>query len=274
MTDMGHAAYAADGSDQHAPAPCPFRDEEQVWSFDAVAEYGLPEAAALVRYYEDLWQRWRSGEPDRLSTGGYYRTIVSGAIASFGWDMLLLAASEPSRMEKVLDSFFQRTLHHMRAWSQTTAPVLIQHDDFVWTSGPFMSPDFYRKVIIPRYAELWKVVHAAGKKLLFCSDGDFRQFAPDVVAAGADGLIFEPVNDFGQMADQFGQTTCLVGSYVDCRDLTFGKWDKVQRDIDRTMAKLTRCKGAIFAVGNHLPPNIPPAMLDQFFAYLLPKLTR
>jgi hypothetical protein len=51
----------------------------------------------------------------------------------------------------------------MRAWAKTSVPVIIQHDDFVWTAGPFMSPDFYRQVIIPRYAELWKPLHAAGK---------------------------------------------------------------------------------------------------------------
>lgn len=57
-------------------------------------------------------------------------------------------------MEKVFDRFFQRTLFHMRAWARTSAEVVIQHDDFVWTSGAFMHPDIYRKAIIPRYAEL------------------------------------------------------------------------------------------------------------------------
>ena len=94
------------------------------------------------------------------------------------------------------------------------------------------------------------------------------------MAAGADGLIFEPCNDFGFMVDHFGDSTCLVGSFVDCRDLTFGKWDKVRTDIDRTLAQLARCKGAILAVGNHLPPNIPGEMLDRYFEYLLPRLQR
>jgi len=37
----------------------------------------------------------------------------------------------------------------MRAWAKTSVPVVIQHDDFVWTNGAFMSPDIYRSVIIP-----------------------------------------------------------------------------------------------------------------------------
>jgi hypothetical protein len=274
-TDMGHAAYAADSSDFTRPHASPFTEPEEVWAFDAVEEYGLPDFDAQVRAFQEACDWARQSCPDQLSTGGYYETLVSGAIAAFGWDMLLLAAADARQMEKVLDSFFRRTLFLMQAQARTDVEAVIQHDDFVWTNGAFLHPDFYRRAIIPRYAELWKPLHAAGKKVLFCSDGNFMEFAEDVAAAGADGFIFEPCNDFGAMADKFGQSHCLVGSYVDCRDLTLGHWDRVQADIDRTVQTLQRkCRGGIFAVGNHLAPNIPPAMLRRYFAYLLPRLAR
>lgn len=267
-TDMGHAEYASDGSDMHASVTCPFKTEEEVWAFDAVAEYGLPDFDEQIEAYERIVQEARAAYPNQLSTGGYYKTIVSGAIQAFGWEMLLIGASNPDKMEKVLDSFFRFTLFHMKAWAKTSAEVIIQHDDFVWTSGPFMHPEYYRRVIIPRYAELWKPLHDAGKKVLFCSDGNFTEFAEDIIEAGADGLIFEPCNDFGYMAERFGQTTALVGSYVDCRDMTFGKWDKVKADMDRTFEAAKRCKGVIFAVGNHLPANVPDDMMDKYIKYL------
>ena len=102
ITDMGHAVYAGDGSDQHQPAVSPFKTEEEVWAFDAVNEYGLPGADDLVREYEQSLNSWRAANPNQLVTGGYYQTIVSGAITAFGWDMLLTAASDPARMERVL----------------------------------------------------------------------------------------------------------------------------------------------------------------------------
>ena len=274
VTDMGHAVYAADGSDHRQPAVSPFRTVEDVWAFDAVAEYGLPARATQVAAYEESIRSAREQYPEQLTTGGYYRTIVSGAIASFGWDLLLEAAADEARMERVWDSFFRRTLFHMEAWAQTTVEVVIQHDDFVWSAGAFMHPRIYRQVILPRYAELWKPIHAAGKKVLFCSDGDYTEFADDLAAAGADGFIFEPMVDFGMMAERFGSSHCLVGSFVDCRDLTFSHWDKVKADIDRTFDALARCRGAILAVGNHLPPNIPAAMLDRYYGALLPRLER
>jgi len=273
-TDMGHASYQINGIDQRPPKQCPFTTAEEIWEFDAVSEYGLPGFDEQVREYESKNQQARKAYPDQLTTGGYYRTLVSGAIASFGWDMLLLAAADPVKMEKTFDSFFRRTLFFMQAWAKTSVEVVIQHDDFVWTAGPFMHPDIYRKVIIPRYAELWKPLHAAGKKVLFCSDGNFMEFAGDIAEAGADGLIFEPCNDFDFMVNNFGQTKCLVGSFVDCRDLTFGKKDVVRKCVDKTFESLARCKGAIVAVGNHLPPNIPAEMLDCYFECLLPRLKR
>lgn len=113
VTDMGHAIYAVDGSDKRGIQECPFKRVEEVWSFDPAEEYGLPDFKEQVEHYERLVQKWRQDEPEVLTTGGYYRTIVSGAIAAFGWEMLLLAASDENKMEQVLDRFFQWTLFHM-----------------------------------------------------------------------------------------------------------------------------------------------------------------
>jgi hypothetical protein len=268
-TDMGHAVYAADGADQREAAPSPFRTPEEVWAFDAVAEYGLPDFDEQVSAYEALTRKAREDYPEQLTTGGYYKTLVSGAIQAFGWDMLLTALSEPARMEPVFDSLFRFTRHHMQALARTSAEVIIQHDDFVWTEGGFMRPDLYRELLIPRYAELFRTLKAAGKTVLFCSDGNFMEYAEDIVRAGADGLIFEPFNDFDWMAERFGQSHCLIGSHVDCRTLTFGTWDEVRAEMDRSLASARSCRGVIFCTGNHLPGNIPGPMMERYLSYFL-----
>lgn len=274
VTDMGHATYAKGGTDERQTQVCPFETLEDVWAFDAVEEYGLPDEREQVEAYEKQIQHAREKEPNVFTPGGTYKTIVSGAIQSFGWDMLLMAASDPVKMEKVFDSFFRRSKFFYKCWAQTSAEAILTHDDFVWSSGAFMNPEIYRKVLIPRYKELWKMVHDAGKKVLFCADGNFTEFAGDVIEAGADALIFEPMNDFDFMVDNFGKECCLVGSFVDCRDMTFNRWDKVKADIDRTFTRLQDCKGAIVAVGNHLPANIPDEMLEGYFQELIPRLTK
>lgn len=267
-TDMGHAEYAADGSDLHQPTESPFHTVEEVWAFDPVAEYGLPAFVEQAEAYERAIQAARQSAPDQLMTGGYYKTCVSGAIQAFGWDMFLLAAADRGKIAKVLERILEFTRFHMNAWVETSVEAIIQHDDFVWTEGAFMHPTLYRDVIIPGFAELWKPLKAAGKKIIFCSDGNFMEFAEDIVAAGADGLSFEPCNEFGWMVERFGDSTVLIGSDVDCRDLAFGTWDKVRATMDRTLELSKACKGLIWAVGNHMPANIPGEMMDRYIEYL------
>ncbi len=267
-TNMGHAAYAADGGDFVLAEESPFRSAEDVWAFDPAAEYGLPgfeeQVAAYEKWFLGMCEKW----PGQLITGGYYKTLVSGAIEAFGWEMLLEAAADARKMERVWERFFRFTKHHMDAWARTSVGVVIQHDDFVWTSGAFMNPEVYRRVLIPMYGQMWKELKACGKKVLFCSDGTFTQFADDLAAAGADGFIFEPMTDWGAMTERFGKSHCLIGSDVDCRDLSYGTWETVRRKIDRTLELAKGCRGVILAVGNHLPANISEEMMERYRGYL------
>ena len=131
VTDMGHAAYVEHGADKSLPQTCPFTDPEQVLAFDAVDEYGLPDFESLVEYYENDYDRGQRAHPESVLPGGYYRTMVSGAIETFGWEMLLLAAADLDRFDKVLDSFFRLTMHHVKAWARTSIECFICHDDMV-----------------------------------------------------------------------------------------------------------------------------------------------
>jgi hypothetical protein len=201
VTDMGHAEFLEGGTDWRDTVSCPFQDVEEVLTFDAVEEYGLPDSGQLVRYYEETYQKNQKAHPHQIYTGGYYRTIVSGAIQSFGWEMLLLAAADQQRFDRVLESFYRLTLHHVHAWAKTSIEVFISHDDMVWTQGGFMHPDFYRAAIFPRYKRLWDVLHEAGKVVLFCSDGDWTGFVDDIADAGADGFIFEPITSLDYVVE-------------------------------------------------------------------------
>jgi hypothetical protein len=257
ITDMGHAEFLEGGVDKRQPKVCPFADAEEVLEFDAVKEYGLPEMKKLVAYYEEHYQQQQKANPDQVFTGGFYNTIVSGAIQAFGWDLLLEAAADQGRFEKVLDSFFRRSLHYYQAWAQTSIEAFICHDDMVWSAGPFMHPSFYRKVIFPRYAKLWSVLKKAGKKLLFCSDGTWTEFVDDIAKAGADGFIFEPTTDLDTVIRKYGKSHVIVGSKVDCRTLTFGTRTDIKAEIDATLKTAFDCPGFMFAVGNHIPSNVP-----------------
>lgn len=267
-TDMGHAEFLEGGVDKWEPKPCPFNDVEEVWEFDAVREYGLPDTKELVSYYEGNHQKSLIDYPNQITTGGYYRTIVSGAIMAFGWDMLLAAAADQEKFDRVLEGIFRLSLHHYKAWAKTSIKVFISHDDMVWTEGPFMHPDFYRKSIFPRYKKLWDTLHEAGIKVLYCSDGNWTEFIDDIVDAGADGFIFEPTTDIDYITQKYGKSHMIFGSKVDCRTLTFGTPAQIKYEINETLKIAKDCPGFVFAVGNHITSNISLDNLNYYFDYL------
>ncbi|MFZ2655859.1 MAG: uroporphyrinogen decarboxylase family protein [Victivallales bacterium] len=268
-TNMGHAEYASDGSDKKNSGTCPFTEVEEIYEFDPVREYGLLSHRELVNFYEEHYQKCSAANPNQVFTGGYYKSVVSGAIEAFGWDMLLMAAADADKFAEVLRRIGDYTYNYNSAWADTSIDVFIQHDDMVWTQGPFMDPDFYRKVIFPIYRKLWEPLKKKGKKVLYCSDGTWDMFMKDIAECGADGFIFEPTNNFDYVVENFGSTHCIVGSKVDCRTMTFGTWEEVKKEMDETFALAQKCKGLIFAVGNHIPANISDEMCLKYLDYFL-----
>jgi len=266
VTNMGHAVYMEDGSDYHQHAASPFTSADDVLAFNAVREYGLPNFTELVAYYDRWYRDNQAANPNQVVSGGYYKTMVSGAIEAFGWERLLEAAGDDQERfgEDVLGSIFELSLHHYKAWAETSIEVFMCHDDMVWTAGPFMNPDFYRRYIFPRYKELWAPLRAAGKRVLYCSDGTFDMFYDDIAAAGADGFCFEPTNDLELLVRKYGQTHVLMGG-ADCRTLSFGTLADIERELRDVFTLARTCPGFVFATGNHLPANIPLEHALRYF---------
>ena len=274
VTDMGHSEFVEGGVDLRQPKASPFKDPEDVLTFDAVREYGLTDFCSLVSFYENAYQVARRRYPEQGYTGGYYRSLVSGAIAIFGWDMLLTAAANTSRFAHVLDTIYQQSIHHYKAWAQTTIEVFMCHDDMVWSQGPFMHPDFYRAEIFPRYKALWSILKRAGKKVAFTSDGDWGMFVDDIVGVGADALCFEPMMALEPVVAKYGKTNCIISSTVDARTLTFGSQAQIKAEVDATLALAKDCTGLMFAVGNHIPSNVPVDNALFYFDYLSERWSR
>jgi hypothetical protein len=263
-TDMGHGDWIGDGSDLRPARPSPFVELEEIFRLDPFAEYGRVDHARQVEAY----RAWYAGQRRRdcVVPGGLYRSVVSFAIAAFGWENLLAAAgADAERLGAVLDRWAEFLLQYVRAWAATEIEAFITHDDIVWASGGFLPPAFYRRYVFANLRRYWECLKDAGKVVLFCSDGDYTAYLDDLAAAGADGFIFEPVTDLEVVVRRFGRTHVIVGN-ADCRPMTFGTPEDVEREVRRCLEAGRGCPGYFFAVGNHLPPNVPVANADALIA--------
>jgi uroporphyrinogen-III decarboxylase len=55
---------------------------------------------------------------------------------------------------------------------------------------------------------------------------------------------------------------------VDCRTLTFGTQQEIAAEVDATITLARHCPGFIFAVGNHIPSNVPVENALFYLDYL------
>ncbi len=259
-TDMGHAVWQADGSDYRQPVESPFHDPEEIYALDPFEEYGPVDLDQQVEIYQARADANR--EIDCVIPGGTYRSVVSWAIDAFGWENLLLAAgTDAHRFGEALNRWADYLMQYVQAWAKTDIEVFLTHDDIVWTSGGIFSPEMYRTYVFPNLKRYWDCVKDAGKKVMFCSDGNYTEYVDDIAAAGADGFIFEPTTDLEYICRTYGRTHAIVGN-ADCRILTFGTPDEVRAEVKRCMDLGRDCPGFFFAVGNHIPPNVPVENAD------------
>ena len=86
--------------------------------------------------------------------------------------------------------------------------------------------------------------------------------------AGADVLCFEPMTALEPIVAKYGQTHGLIASKVDARTLTFGPIERIKAEIDATLPLARQCRGFMFAVGNHIPSNVPVEYAQFYMDYL------
>lgn len=265
-TDMGMAVWDGDGIRDHT-VQCPFKDVDELLNFDAVKVYGLCDIEKRVKKYQARYDQLRKDYPQAIVSGGIYRSLVSFCIDAFGWEMFLLAlATDVKKFAKVTEGMAEVILSYVKAWAKIDIDFFLTHDDIAWTSGAFTHPSWYAENVFVYFKEYWKVIHDAGKKVLYCADGDYTEFIDDIAEAGADGFIFEPTTDLKYICENYGKTHVIIGN-ADCRVATFGTKQEIAAEIDRCVQLGKNCPGFFFAWGNHLPANIPMENVEFAFEY-------
>lgn len=256
-TDMGHAVYAAGGSDFREVGKSMFEDEDDVLGFDPWEALGAIDEAETVamlnRRYREKCAFW----DDAVNMDGVYVTCMSGLIDLFGWDLLLTAAgTDPKAFGDLADRYAGWVMQYMKALAKCDSPVIMLHDDIVWTKGPFLHPDWYRRYIFPNYKKYLQPLLEAGKKVIFTSDGTYTTFVDDIADCGFHGFVLEPTTDMAYIAQKYGKTHAFIGN-ADTRVLLMGSRDDIYREVKRCMDIGKNCPGFFMAVGNHIPANTP-----------------
>ena len=262
--DMGRAKFAE--SEVPWESSYPFKTEDEVLSFDPLKAANLPSLDELAADVRRSWESGRDAYPGAIFPGGFYNSVFTWAIVTFGWDLFLLSAKiDMERFDKVLEGFFEISMMVVQAHVKAEVPYFLCHDDIVWASGAVFHPDWMRKYVFPRHKRMWAPLLEAGIKVLFCSDGNFTEFIDDIADAGAEGFIMEPMTDMAYICEKYGQSHVIIGN-ADSRILQFGTMEQIRAEVKRCADLGKPCPGYFYACGNHIPYTVPVEAVECYFA--------
>jgi uroporphyrinogen-III decarboxylase len=257
QSDMGHAEYAAGGVDRQDTIYYLYDNPEDVLNFDPWEKLGTKDKKELTEQFETHYESSSASHPDGVNMTGIYITLISGLIGLFGWEMLLLAAgTDPKRFGEMANRYASWMQQYFDALAEADVPVVMVHDDIVWSSGPFIRPAWYREYVFPNYVKYFTPLLESGKKIMYTSDGNFNAFIDDIAETGVHGFIFEPMTSLDYIVEKYGQTHVIIGN-ADTRILLNGTRGQIRAEVERCMALGRNCPGFFMAVGNHIPPNTP-----------------
>jgi len=179
-----------------------------------------------------------------------------------GMDKLFLAYLEDpelvGRLSEVIWSYKEKVLANA---ARAGADVLMTGDDIAYRSGPLMSPEHFRRYVLPYLQKAVDVAHEHGKPFVKHTDGNLWPIMDDIVGTGLDGLDpLEPIAhmDIGEVKRRYGDRICLFGN-VDCGELLpRGTTEEVVEAVKETIAKAAPGGGHVLASSNSIHPAVRP----------------
>jgi uroporphyrinogen decarboxylase len=131
-------------------------------------------------------------------------------------------------------------------------------EDMCFNKGPLVSPEFVRRVMVPRYRKVVDLLRSNDvAALILDSDGNIEELLPIWIDAGINATY--PLEraagmDARRLQRKYGRDLILFGN-IDKRALARGK-----REIDEELARvhdLLHHGGYFPNVDHHIPPNVP-----------------
>lgn len=140
-------------------------------------------------------------------------------------------------------------------------------DDVAFLSGPMISPEMFRELILPSYKE---VVAASKVPIIWHSDGAIDLLLPMIVEAGFAGVHSLEPNahiDLGKIKEQYGHKLILAGNLDVTRVLTQNDLELVRRDVERCIKQGACGGGYLFSSSNSLFKGMSIVAILEAYRY-------
>ena len=190
-----------------------------------------------------------------VNGGGYYwaiRSLAGVEQASY------LFYDAPELVEEMFERQFTVVMEGLRRVAKVTTIDLIGFgEDIAFKNGPLISPEMYRRLILPRYRKAMDYAHELGCRLTwYDSDGDLRLLIPDMLSVGINSA--SPCEVAAGMAPvelraRFGRELRMFGG-IDKRQIARGR-EAIDAEIARNLP-IIREGGFVAGIDHSVPSDV------------------
>ena len=158
---------------------------------------------------------------------------------------LAYGTAEIMRLREMIHDFEVREL---RMWAKSDVDGISFMDDWGTQKALLISPQLWRELFKPLYAEYCRIIHDGGKFVFFHSDGHITDIIPDLIEIGVDALNSQLFcQDIEEIGRRFkGQITCW-GEIDRQNILPFGTVEDVRQAVRRVRRALDDGRGGVIA---------------------------
>jgi uroporphyrinogen decarboxylase len=180
----------------------------------------------------------------------------------FGIEMFSRILAKPKQAKKLFDDRGKCTLELTKIYAENEAKAIWVYDDYGYKTGMFMSPQNYRKYVIPWMKQICEAAHKRDCKLILHSCGDIEPIFGDLVDAGVDAFnpleatTANPEYDIFKLNNRFGDKTTFIGNIAP-QMLSTGTNEEIRDYSKKLIRELAPGGGFIFASGHSINPAVP-----------------
>ncbi len=174
----------------------------------------------------------------------------------------------PKLVEEMMDylvEFFIQSIH--KALDEVKFDHAHFWEDMAYKSGPLISPQMVKRLMLPRYKRIINFVHSYGIDIISVDcDGNINELVPIWLEAGINGVLpCEVPADVNvvTLRKKYGKNLWMAGG-IDKRILSKGKRE-IKEEVMQKVPYLFSTGGYIPTIDHSVPPDVP---LDNYLYYL------
>ena len=170
-------------------------------------------------------------------------------------------ADDPNFTKQLVDLSVQYNIQLAKNAANLGADIVLSSDDYCDNSGPFISPDSFKKYFYPGFKEVVKSAKDFGLYFIKHTDGNILPIMDLIIDAGCHG--FDTVDIAAGMSlshfkKNFGNKICLFGNVDVGRILQDGTTEEVVNDVLRSLKEGAENGGYIIKSSSDIHSEVKP----------------